>query len=129
MTHSENPVPQAHKLSILLIDDDALMSEMVRYALKSDITNVVLHVYTDIDIQLKNINPSLILVDLNLTSSDGEATLQKIREIFPHHAVIPISGIAPLRIQEWEALYRLEPFLSKDNLLQNLHAIVQKKRT
>jgi DNA-binding NtrC family response regulator len=112
---------------ILLIDDDTLIHEMVQYILTPLLeTQIQVEIYTDITPSIRNCKPDLIIVDLRLHSSKDEATLIKLREIFPLSPIIPISGVMPLAMPTWIAQYKLEPFLSKDHLLRDLLPILRK---
>jgi len=113
------------KKTILIIDDDLIINEMVRYALKPLIDTIHVDIETDITPALSEISPDLILVDLRLPSSTDAGTLLKLRQIFPSQAIVPISGVTPLKIHSWIETYKLEPFLSKDHLLRDLLTIVQ----
>jgi DNA-binding NarL/FixJ family response regulator len=111
--------------TLLLIDDDDIIQEMVRYALKPILKEIQLVVHTDITEALTDIHADLILVDLSLPLSDDAETLAKIRTLFPTNAIIPISGVMPLEIDEWIGKYQLKAFLSKDDLLTELLPIIQ----
>lgn len=110
---------------LLVIDDDDLIAEMVRYALKPLLDSITLHIAADLSEDLIRLSPTMILTDLKLAHSSGEETLALLRGYFPTTPIIPMSGVRPSAMSLWEQKYQLSPFLSKDDLLTGLHPIVK----
>ena len=110
---------------LLVIDDDDLIAEMVRYALTPLLSTIRIHVSPDIDDALGKLSPTLIISDLRLTATKGEATLIRLREVFPTQVIVPMSGVAPSEMDTWQQRYQLAPFLSKDHLLTGLLSVVE----
>lgn len=110
---------------LLVIDDDDLIAEMVRYTLTPLSSTLRLQFSPDIHHDPGDLFPSLILSDLRLKFTNGEATLIRLRDVFPTQAIIPMSGVEPLDMGTWQQKYRLAPFLLKDHLLTGLLPLVE----
>lgn len=110
---------------LLVIDDDDLIAEMVRYVLKPLLDSITLHIAADLSEDLSRLSPTMILTDLKLAHSSGEETLALLRGYFPTTPIVPMSGVCPSEMSLWQQKYHLSPFLSKDVLLTGLHPLVK----
>lgn len=111
--------------TLLIIDDDELITDMISYILTPILDGVTLLFRHDISNDLISLNPTLVLSDLDLGTSSGETTLTRLRGVFPVEPLVIMSGMEPVQIQDWIRDYRIAHFIPKDTLMPNLGPLVE----
>ena len=82
---------------VLLVEDDISYSDMVQIQLNSigcSSTNIIAIQSIEEAKEVKNeLDPDVILLDLNILDSNGLSTYEKINELFQQSSVIVLSGM------------------------------------
>lgn len=91
------------KTSVVVVDDDGMMREMLKLIMRSDAYSVIGEAANGQDaIALcKKLNPGLVLLDINMPKMDGLQALEEIRRVSPASVVIMVSAEATMdRVSE-----------------------------
>lgn len=94
---------KAKKPSVLVVDDDSMMREMLKLILHSDDYQVIGEAANGKNaIALcAGLKPGLVLLDINMPEMDGLQVLEEIRKISPATTVIMVSAEATMdRVSE-----------------------------
>lgn len=94
---------QLKKTSVVVVDDDGMMREMLKLIMRSDNYSVIGEASNGQEaIALCNrLTPSLVLLDINMPKMDGLQALEEIRKVSPTTIVIMVSAEATLdRVSE-----------------------------
>ena len=82
---------------VLLVEDDLSYSDLVQIQLSSvgcSATNIIAIQSIEEAVEVKNeLDPDVILLDLNILDSNGLSTYEKINDLFPESSVIVLSGM------------------------------------
>ncbi|MDD2914786.1 MAG: response regulator [Gallionella sp.] len=92
-----------NKPSVLVVDDDSMMREMLKLILRSDDYEVIGEASNGQDaIALcEKYKPGLLLLDINMPKMDGLQALQEIRKVSPVTVVLMVSAEATMdRVRE-----------------------------
>ena len=85
------------KTIVLIVEDDLSYSDLVQIQLSSigcSATNIISIQSIEEAKEVKNeLDPDVILLDLNILDSGGLSTYEKINDIFPESSVIVLSGM------------------------------------
>ncbi|CAG9931690.1 response regulator transcription factor [Candidatus Nitrotoga arctica] len=86
------------KLSVIVVDDDNMMREMLKYILRSEDYPVIGEASNGQDaIALcAKQKPGLVLLDINMPKMDGMQVLEGIRKISPATIVLMVSAEATM---------------------------------
>ena len=86
------------KLSAIVVDDDSMMREMLKYILRSEDYPVIGEASNGQDaIALcARKKPGLVLLDINMPKMDGLQALEEIRKISPATIVLMVSAAATM---------------------------------
>ena len=86
------------KLSAIVVDDDSMMLEMLKYILRSEHYPVIGEASNGQDaIALcARKKPGLVLLDINMPKMDGLQALEEIRKISPATIVLMVSAAATM---------------------------------
>jgi two-component system chemotaxis response regulator CheY len=90
---------EARKPSVLVVDDDSIMREMLKIILEdSDEYRVVGEASNGQDAVKKceTLNPDLVLLDINMPKMDGLQALDEIRKANPAMMVLMVSANATM---------------------------------
>ena len=84
------------KPSVLVIDDDLMMREMLKLILRSGDYEVVGEASNGEDgiVMCSRLKPGLVLMDINMPKMDGLQALEKIHKINPSTKVMMVSADA-----------------------------------
>jgi len=103
--------------SVLVVDDDHLMREILKAILRSEEYQVVGEASNGEDaVSLcAKLNPRLVLLDINMPKMDGLQVLMAIRQVHPKTKVIMVSAAATMdkvseAIKEGAAGFVVKPF-------------------
>lgn len=91
------------KASVVVVDDDSMMREMLKLILRSESYSVVGEASNGQDaITLcEKLAPTLVLLDINMPKMDGLQALDEIRRASPESMVIMVSADATMdRVSE-----------------------------
>ncbi|HQS58266.1 MAG: response regulator [Gallionellales bacterium 35-53-114] len=94
---------KALKASVVVVDDDSMMREMLKLILRSESYSVVGEASNGQDaITLcEKLAPNLVLLDINMPKMDGLQALDEIRRASPESMVIMVSADATMdRVSE-----------------------------
>jgi len=82
------------KPSVLVADDDRTMRELLKAILKSESYPIAGEVSNGIDVVMKcvELEPDIVLLDINMPKMDGIKALDEIRKAKPEIMVIMVSG-------------------------------------
>lgn len=114
-------------LTVLVIDDDDLILEMVAYALAPFHDSVEIKSVGDIELIDSNDNVDIVLCDLRLPKTTGEQTIKMLRQRFETKNLIIMSGAEPRDMGQWKSTYNISHFILKDHLLEQLPKMILKK--
>lgn len=86
------------KPSVVVVDDDSMMREMLKLILRSDDYEVVGEASNGVDaISLcDGLQPGLVLLDINMPKMDGLQALKEIRKVCPATIVLMVSAEATM---------------------------------
>lgn len=119
--------------SILVVDDDRVILELVSIVLRSDGYNVqTARDGVDTLKLLETSNPDLVILDYMLPGQNGLQVLNKIKEKFPEISVIIFTGmgnedIAVRAMKAGAADYIMKPFRNHD-LLERVASVLRFRR-
>lgn len=94
---------KALKASVVVVDDDSMMREMLKLILRSESYSVVGEASNGQDAitQCEKLAPNLVLLDINMPKMDGLQALDEIRRASPESMVIMVSADATMdRVSE-----------------------------
>jgi len=94
---------QLKKTSVVVVDDDGMMREMLKLVMRSDNYSVIGEASNGQEaIALCNrLTPGLVLLDINMPKMDGLQALEEIRKVSPTTIVIMVSAEATMdRVSE-----------------------------
>lgn len=117
-------------MTILYYDDDADVRELMEIILKKHFHQVFIKsIITDIIIEVQEVNPHLIIMDVNLPGINGESAIQLLKQdgFTKHIPVILISGdanLAAIAARSGADHYFEKPFLM-DELVQKIKQLIQ----
>lgn len=121
------------KPSVLVVDDDSMMREMLKLILRSDDYEVAGEASNGQDaIALCAMHkPGLMLLDINMPKMDGLQALEEIRKVSPATIVLMVSAEATMdRVQEAIALgasgFVVKP-LNQASVLDRIAMCLKKK--
>lgn len=86
------------KLSVVVVDDDSMMREMLKLIMRSDAYSVVGEAANGADaIALcARLQPGLVLLDINMPKMDGLQALEEVRKVSPSSIVVMVSAEATM---------------------------------
>lgn len=89
---------KASKTTVIVVDDDSMMREMLKLILRSESYSVVGEASNGQDaITLcERLAPTLVLLDINMPKMDGLQALDEIRKTSPQTMVIMVSADATM---------------------------------
>lgn len=89
---------KASKTTVIVVDDDSMMREMLKLILRSESYSVVGEASNGQDaIALcERLAPTLVLLDINMPKMDGLQALDEIRKTSPQTMVIMVSADATM---------------------------------
>ena len=89
---------EAQKHSILIVDDDHMMRELLKAILRGEGYRIVGEASNGLDaVELcVNQRPDLVLLDINMPKMDGLTALEEIRKANPSAMVLMVSGEATM---------------------------------
>ena len=89
---------KASKTTVIVVDDDSMMREMLKLILRSESYSVVGEASNGQDaITLcERLAPTLVLLDINMPKMDGLQALDEIRKTSPKTMVIMVSADATM---------------------------------
>lgn len=94
---------KTRKPSVLVVDDDHMMREMLKLILHSDgyeVLGEAANGKTAVAL-CENLKPGLVLLDINMPKMDGLQALEEIRKISPAARVMMVSAEATMdRVKE-----------------------------
>jgi two-component system chemotaxis response regulator CheY len=87
-------MPNSIKPSVLLVDDNSLIRDVLRIILRSDGYKTIVEASNGQQAiaQCKKHNPGLVLLDINMPKMDGLQALKAIRNEFPTTKVLMVSA-------------------------------------
>jgi len=91
------------KASVIVVDDDSMMREMLKLILRSESYSVIGEASDGHEaIALcGKLHPELVLLDINMPKLDGLQALEEIRKVSPITKVIMVSGDSTMdRVRE-----------------------------
>lgn len=90
-----------NKKIILIVDDEAEICSLLKdFLTKKGFKPAVAASGEDALEKIKQENPMIVLLDINMPGMDGLMTLKKIKEIGEHIGIIVITGMADVNIAE-----------------------------
>jgi len=86
------------KTSVVVVDDDSMMREMLKLMLRSESYSVIGEASNGQDaIALcERVTPTLVLLDINMPKMDGLQALEEIRKVSPESIVLMVSADATM---------------------------------
>ncbi len=86
------------KETLVVVDDDTMMREMLKLMLRSDGYSVIGEASNGRDaiLQCEKLKPDLLLLDINMPEMNGIEALEEIRKTCPDTIVIMISAEATM---------------------------------
>lgn len=89
---------EARKPSVLVVDDDSMMREMLKLILCSENYRVVGEASNGLDAVMKcvDLRPDMVLLDINMPKMDGLQALEEIRKANPAAMVLMVSAEATM---------------------------------
>jgi DNA-binding NarL/FixJ family response regulator len=115
--------------TIFVIDDDVMISELLKSVLK-DIPGIKVISFISGEDALLNLdlNPKIIILDyflnsININAMDGLSVLREIKRSLPLSKVIIVSGQEDL-----EVVYKLNQYQADDYVVKDNKAVLQVKR-
>lgn len=94
---------EANKPSVLVVDDDSMMREMLKLILRSEEYQIAGEAANGHDAVMLCVNrkPDLVLLDINMPKMDGLQALEEIRKASPETKVMMVSADATMgRVRE-----------------------------
>ncbi|MFT5171239.1 MAG: CheY-like chemotaxis protein, partial [Candidatus Marinamargulisbacteria bacterium] len=101
--------------TVLIIDDDSLMPELIKHTLGSTDLDLDMHALACLD-DPTSVTPTLIITDLNMNPYRGEETLRKVEALFPQIPYIVMSGIEPENLADLKSNFNFTSFIIKDRI-------------
>ena len=123
-TH-QNPLVSSNKdnLSILIIDDEKLVSQVLTRALESEpdleIVGTVDNAHSAVE-NISTLSPDIVLVDIEMPEIDGLTLTSMITEEFPHIKVIIYSGHYEQEYIRKALMSGAKGYLIKDNAIDEI---------
>lgn len=89
---------EARKPSVLVVDDDGMLREMLKAILRSEDYRIAGEAANGQDavVQSVNLKPDLVLLDINMPKMDGLQALEEIRKATPDTKVMMVSAEATM---------------------------------
>lgn len=119
-------------ITVGIIDDDLLYSQIVTMRLKRDGMNVLFHARNgQIGIEMLTsciYKPQIIIVDIQMPVMDGFETIRFIKQTWPELVTIAHSSLADLQSQERIISNGAHAFVLKENIVElvdTIHALTQ----
>jgi two-component system chemotaxis response regulator CheY len=86
------------KPSVLVVDDDRMMQELLKFMLRSESYPIVGQASNGADavMQCLELKPDIVLLDINMPKMDGIQALEEIRKASPATMVLMVSGDATI---------------------------------
>ncbi len=86
------------KPSVLVVDDDRMMQELLKFMLRSEAYPIVGQASNGADavMQCLELKPDIVLLDINMPKMDGIQALEEIRKASPATMVLMVSGDATI---------------------------------
>jgi DNA-binding NarL/FixJ family response regulator len=123
------------EICILLIADNAPLQHAVTNFLKrdQDLSVIDMHPGEDNDLSdIKNLDPQVILLDLDRPETNGLVTIQRLRTTFPETAIIALSFVDGQSYQRVTLNAGADAFIRKaemgNQLIPAIHRLVQNHR-
>lgn len=125
---------EAAPLTILIVEDNPTDRQLIRYLLEPRIPGVVFHEASDLQTacyHLEQGGVDVVILDLQLPDSVGEATFTKMAERFPSTPVIVLTNtrdrdLAMTMIRAGAADYLLKDYTDEDEIFQRIMTAVTK---
>ena len=121
------------KGTVVVVDDDSMMREMLKLILRGDNYSVIGEASNGSGAiaQCKKLKPDLVLLDINMPEVDGMKALEGIREACPETVVVMVSAEATMdrvkeAIKKGAAGFVVKP-LKTANVLRNIAACFKGK--
>ena len=89
---------EARKPSVLVVDDDSMMREMLKLILRSEEYKIAGEASNGHDAVVLSVDlkPDLVLLDINMPKMDGLQALEEIRKANPEAMVMMVSAHATM---------------------------------
>ncbi|MEM7383835.1 MAG: response regulator [Verrucomicrobiota bacterium] len=111
--------------TILVIDDEMALRETMRMFLGSDFRVLVAESVDEGLARMKENQPGLILLDLNMPEKDGFQGLREIKPAYPDIPVLILTGYADRRMEESALELGAETVLRKPFDLQEMLKVLK----
>ena len=98
-----NTMTKSIKATVLVVDDDSMMREILKVLLRGDDYSVIGEASNGNDAieKCKQLDPDLVLLDINMPQMDGLIALESIQIVCPKTIVIMVSADATMdRVSE-----------------------------
>lgn len=125
---------KASKTTVIVVDDDSMMREMLKLILRSESYSVVGEASNGQDaIALcERLAPTLVLLDINMPKMDGLQALDEIRKTSPKTMVIMVSADATMdkvseAVKKGAAGFVVKP-LKAASVLDRIAACLKEKK-
>jgi two-component system chemotaxis response regulator CheY len=94
----ETGMEKTGKTSVVVVDDDSMMREMLKLMLRSESYSVIGEASNGQDaiVLCERLTPALVLLDINMPKMDGLQALEEIRKVSPESIVLMVSADATM---------------------------------
>lgn len=89
---------KSEKHSVIVVDDDNMMREMLKFILRSEDYQVIGEASNGQDaiVLCARKKPGVVLLDINMPKMDGQQALEEIRKVSPTTIVLMVSAEATM---------------------------------
>jgi two-component system, chemotaxis family, chemotaxis protein CheY len=122
------------KATIVVVDDDSMMREMLKLMLRGEDYSVVGEASNGQDAiaQCEKFKPVMVLLDINMPKMDGLQALEEIRKVSPESIVLMVSADATMdkvgeAIKKGAAGFVVKP-LKAASVLDRIAMILKEKK-
>ena len=123
------------KPSVMVVDDDRMMQEMLKFILRSESYPIVGQASNGEDavMQCGELKPDIVLLDINMPKMDGIQALVEIRKASPSTMVLMVSGDATIdkvkeALEKGAAGFIVKP-LKPASVLDKIRACVKERNS
>jgi two-component system chemotaxis response regulator CheY len=123
------------KASVVIVDDDNMLRDMLKLILRGEDFSVVGEASNGQDAitQCEKLKPQLVLLDITMPKMDGLQALEKIRKVCPEAIVLMISADATMdrvaeAIKKGAAGFLVKP-LKAVSVIDRINLILKDKKT
>lgn len=122
------------KATVVIIDDDSMLREMLKIMLRGENYSVVGEASNGQDgvVQCERFKPELILLDITMPKMDGLVALEEIKKVCPDSIVLMVSADATMdkvaeAIKKGAAGFLVKP-LKASSVLDRIALILKEKK-